>query len=195
MGIKLPEFIRNAKISLNGKENEEMVQIVNPGFQKSVLVDSSLLLLAILNSNPDLAKKVFEASPDVEVLLNVVYLLMITDCLQDCKAVAAQVGQALLDKVKCYQPNTKLLCFFFKGKNLDGRGKTGAQISAANNRERTVGKAIKGIYLGRFNAFCPDMKSAKKRLALNMGRPNWWFSVMVSDFLKGITLQFVHESN
>jgi hypothetical protein len=82
MGIKLPECIRTAKISLNGGIKEEMVQIVNPGLEKSVLVDTSLLLPDILNSDPDLAKKVFETSSDSEVRVGVVYNQQkLTDCM------------------------------------------------------------------------------------------------------------------
>ena len=67
MGIKLPEFIRLAKISLHDREKEEIVQTVNPDFEKQVLVDSSLLYREVLVSNPELAKQLFQTASDSKV--------------------------------------------------------------------------------------------------------------------------------
>ena len=67
MVAKLPEFIRRARTCLRGKEKEEMVPIVNLGLEKAVLVDTSLVFYSILESDPDLAKKVFETGSDSKV--------------------------------------------------------------------------------------------------------------------------------
>ena len=94
----------------------------------------------------------------------------------------------MIEAISPYQPNKDKTCYFFEGDLLDKPGKAQPSLSATKKRASALTKAIKGLYLGKFNKKVPNLQAAKASIARQMRRPLWWFTVLVSERLRGKSL-------
>ena len=101
------------------------------------------------------------------------------------QGVADRVGEAMIKRIAPYQPSKEKVVFFFEGISLVKPGRTKLSNEQIGKRARCLNKAVRAVYSGapwrRIGNLTP-----RKLIARNMGRPAFWFSARVAEYLSGM---------
>ncbi len=102
------------------------------------------------------------------------------------QSVVEDIGKEFINALKPYQPNEGKIIFFFEGHDLEKPGRPGKVKTAA--RSTKLNQAVRGVYFTQDKRGGPSWHQSRMLLARNMPRPNWWFTVRLSDYIRGTNL-------